>query len=366
MPQFLRRPRPAPVSFPELAYVHFRRQEELEEARKAGRHLYAGRYEDLYRRFEAAFEARHGPIVNSYWCSKQASGVALTVKSRPGVLPDVIRLHWATDWTTGELPELREVLFTCEMLAVRVTEVLRDTSKRIAIQRVFNSMTFILGFAETKGAHDAAATKKVVDAQTLQLKDIERYYHGAKGRSGQIVYLGGTLLGVLPFLGIALVTGIFRALGGGHADVRTGAVCFAAGAVGALVSVTSRMSQHNAAIDPEFGRDTVRTLGSLRPFVGAVFGLMTYFALRSGLVSFVGPNNSGKGVTKISSETFYFYVVLAFAAGFSERLAQDMLLRAALSPGGTKTNDQSKEPLHGSHAGRSETRPGRDRSGADG
>ena len=332
-----------PVSFPELTYAHFTRQEELKKAHNAGRHLYAGRDEELYRRLEAAFEARHGPIVNSYWCSKRASGVALTVKTRPSVIPDVIRLHWATDWTTGEFSALRELLFDCETLAVRVTEVLRDTSKRIAIQHVFNSMSFILGFAETKRAHDTEATKKLVRAQTHQLKEIEQYYHRAKGRSGQIVYLGGTLFGVLPFLGIALVAGIFRAFGAGHADVRTGAVCFAAGAVGALVSVTSRMSQRNAAIDPEFGRDTVRTLGMLRPFVGAVFGLMTYFALKSGLVSFVGPNG---GTTDTS---LYFYVVLSFVAGFSERLAQDMLLRAAFSPGSSKADDQTKEPSHRLH-----------------
>jgi hypothetical protein len=347
----LYRVRPAPVSFPELTLAHFERQQELE----AGGDLYTGRAEVLYRRLEAAFEARYGPIVNSYWCSTEASGVALTVKSRPGIIPDVIRLHWATDWTTKALPKLDDLLFRCETLAVRVTEVLRDTSKRIALQRVFNSMSFILGFAEAEGARDAAVTKKAVEAQNLELEDIERYYHDAKGRSGQIVYLGGTLLGVLPFLAIALLAAIFGAFGAGHSAVRTGAVCFAAGAVGALVSVTSRMNQHNASIDPEFGRDTVRTLGSLRPFVGAVFGLMTYFALRSGLVSLV--DAQGK--------TFYFYVVLSFVAGFSERLAQDMLLRAAFPTGASKTDGPSREPLRDAHTGRSEAHTSTGRSGAD-
>lgn len=330
LPWILRRRRPTPVSFPELTWAHFKRQEELE----ADPDLYSGRHEKLYRRFEAAFEARHGRIVNSYWCRTEASGVALTVKRRPGVIPDVIRLHWATDWTMKDLPELRDFLFRCETLAVRVTEVLRDTSKRIAIQRVFNSMSFILGFAETEGARDPAVMTKVVEAQTLELKDIERYYRGAKGRSGQIVYLGGTLLGILPFLAIGLIAGIFGAFDAGRADVRTGAVCFAAGAVGALVSVTSRMSRHSSLIDPEFGRDTVRTLGSLRPFVGAVFGLMTYFALRSGLVSLVDSNG----------KSFSFYVVLSFVAGFSERFAQDMLLGAAFKPGGSKSDELPDEP----------------------
>ena len=338
-PRIFRRRRPLPVSFPELTWAHFKRQEELE----AGGDSYTGRAEELYRRFEAAFEARYGRIVNSYWCSKEASAVALTVKTRPWIIPDVIRLHWATHWTTRDLPELKSFLFRCETLAVRVTEVLRDTSKRIAIQRVFNTMSFVLGFSETDAARDAVETKKVIHAQEAELKDIERYYHGAKGRSGQIAYLGGTLLGVVPFLGIAVVAAIFGAVGAGQSAVRTGAVCFAAGAVGALVSVTSRMSQQNHSIDPEFGRDTVRTLGSLRPFIGAVFGLMTFFALRSGLVSLVDKQG----------DSFYFYVVLSFVAGFSERLAQDMLF-GAFKLGGSRT-DTSRDPAHDSRPERSES-----------
>ena len=38
-------------------------------------------------------------------------------------------------------------------------------------------------------------------------------------------------------------------------------------------------------MDWEFGKDTLRTLGALRPFVGGVFGLMTFFALKSGVVA---------------------------------------------------------------------------------
>jgi hypothetical protein len=71
-------------------------------------------------------------------------------------------------------------------------------------------------------------------------------------------------------------------------------------------------------LDWEFGKDTLRTLGALRPFVGAVFGLMTFLALRSGIVDL-----------KVGDGSSYYYIVFAFVAGFSERFAQDMLLGAA-------------------------------------
>jgi len=56
LPRFLRRARPTPISFPELTWAHFKRQEELE----AGGSLYAGRAEELYRRF-ATSSCRSSP-----------------------------------------------------------------------------------------------------------------------------------------------------------------------------------------------------------------------------------------------------------------------------------------------------------------
>jgi hypothetical protein len=292
--------------------AHFLRQQALAEGR-----VYEGEAEERYREFERAFEARHGPIVNVHWCSHEPSAVALTVRTRPWTLPDVVRLHWATDWATRDAPGLTQVLYRCESLAVQAGEVLRDTSKRVAMHRLFNTVAYVLAFAESPASKDEAAVKEVVDSQAQPLEELQKYYRNAAGRSGQIVYLAGALLGVLPILLLAVVAALFGAFDAGKESVRTGVVCFAAGGVGALVSVMSRMSSTSIGIDWEFGKDTLRTLGSLRPFVGGIFGVMTYFALRSGLVSL----DLGSG-----SQNFYFYVLFSFAAGFSERLAQDMLL----------------------------------------
>ena len=87
------------------------------------------------------------------------------------------------------------------------------------------------------------------------------------------------------------------------------------------MSVMSRMSAGTVRVDWEFGKDTLRTLGALRPFVGAVFGLMTFLALKSGVV---GLQLNGGG------DNSYYFIIFAFAAGFSERLAQDMLLGSTL------------------------------------
>ena len=74
-----RRPSSRAVSFPELVWVHYLRQQDLNDGR--GR-PYTGPAEERYREFEARFEERNGPIVSSYWCSTEASAVALTIKRR--------------------------------------------------------------------------------------------------------------------------------------------------------------------------------------------------------------------------------------------------------------------------------------------
>jgi hypothetical protein len=310
------------VSFPELVWLHFLRQQELKE----GRHKpYEGPAEDRYRTFVARFEAEHGKIVDAYWCTNQASAVALTVKRRPLMLPDVVRLHWATDWSTKEQPKLMTLLYRCESLAVKVHEVLRDTSQRLAMQSLFTVISFLLGFGETDRAHNDRAVAELDRNTRKELRLIEDYYHKAAARSGQIVYVAGMLLGMVPVALLIVLALVLRLADSHNLSARQGILCFAAGAIGALMSVMSRMNSGRVRVDWEFGKDTLRTLGALRPFVGGIFGLITFFALKSGVVAL--------DISDAKRST-YFYVLFAFVAGFSERLAQDMLLGPTVQAAG--------------------------------
>jgi hypothetical protein len=314
------------VSFPELAWVHHLRQHELAEERHGP---YEGPAEKRYREFVDRFEAQNGEIVNQYWCTSEASGIALTIKRRPLLLADTVRLHWATDWSTKDKPKLMRLLYECETQAVKIEEVLRDTSRRLAIQSLFNVMSMVLAFAETAQATDDKAVADVTRTTRAGLREIHDYYCHAAERSGQITYVGGMLFGmVIPFL-ISIAGWIV--VGNHHGSaVGIGLLCFSAGAVGALVSVMSRLSSGKVRVDWEFGKDTLRTLGSLRPFVGAVFGLITFLALKSGVIGIDLAQKAGSS---------YYFVVFAFAAGFSERLAQDMLLTSTLESFGKSGKD---------------------------
>jgi hypothetical protein len=227
------------------------------------------------------------------------------------------------------------VLYRAEAIAVRVHEVLRDTSQRLAMQSLFTVFSHVLGFSETDRAHNDRACAELDRQTRAELKGIESYYQRAAVRSGQIVYVGGMLLGALPLVLLVLLALLLKLADSHDTAVRTGLFCFAAGGLGALISVMSRMTSNRVRVDWEFGKDTLRTLGALRPFVGGVFGLMTFFALKSGVVALDIIN---------SSKSTYFYVLFAFAAGFSERLAQDMLLGPTVGAAAVKGKQAARDP----------------------
>jgi hypothetical protein len=99
--------------------------------------------------------------------------------------------------------------------------------------------------------------------------------------------------------------------------------CFGAGAVGAVVSVMTRMRQEDGIkIDYEVGRALVVMLGAFRPVLGAIFGTATFFALESGVF---------QPTPDADATAFFYYPLFAFAAGFSERYAHVIMGDADLS-----------------------------------
>jgi len=149
----------------------------------------------------------------------------------------------------------------------------------------------------------------------------DRDYRDAAERRAQYIYMWGTFAGVLVLVAILAVTGLFTAIAG-YSPLHDEAIavafgCALAGAIGGCASVSFRvLSYGRLRVDAGASVLTVRGLGTVRPIVGAIFGVAMYFALKSGLV------NSG-------NESFYLYAVLAFVAGFSERLVPELVRRTA-------------------------------------
>jgi hypothetical protein len=321
--------------FPEVVWAHFLWERKLHEKRQADETL-----ENAYRQKLNEFEALEGRIISAYWSTHGASAVALTEGTNAsekrhgwrefghravhflhrlvGEDDSVMRLHRVTDWVTEDAAPIAETLHRCDGLAIRVSEVLRGPSERIAMQRIASVACYLLGFIERSNSHPKLGeAKRVARDQEKELGRIEDYYDRAGTKTGRIVYFWGMVAGVAVLLIImAALAGFFWIAGLWDATHTPNLERFfaasAAGAMGAFVSVLQRMSSATAGfrVDYEVGRATVLRLGSFRPLIGAVSGVAIYFLLAGGLLNTTPPDGD---------RAFFYYGSLAFIAGFSER-----------------------------------------------
>jgi hypothetical protein len=330
--------------FPELVRAHYDWERHPGENGSAAR-----RYRDALE----AFEEREGALVHVYWATKRPSAVALTLKPRGRLARLIhdndatIRIHRVTDWLARE-HRIAELLHHCDTLAIKVSEVLTGTTERIAMQWIYAVQSHLLGFLERD---DESVNEKklatVVSSQTRELIQIERYYARAGEKAARIVYFWGMMLGAFTFGVLALgLAGILWWRGWFDApytlDAQTFFVCYIAGGLGAIVSVLMRMSSNRFRVDYEVGRQTVRRLGSFRPFIGAVFGIALYFLFQSGLLRTTLPDDAGTA--------FFFFGALAFLAGFNERWTNvlfgkaEMTIAASLDDYSRRSAQDDEEP----------------------
>ena len=305
------------------------------------------------------FQGQVGELDHVYWSTRDASAVAMTLEDKPGratrllgnLGPAIVEhdqrisLHRLSDWVTADAPLVADLLHECDLLAIRVGEVLRGTPERIAMRWILGVQEHLLGFIErTKRTKPMskealkeleAREKDLAKHQHKQLVAIERYYHRAASRAGRLVYITGMLMGLVPvFLLVILLGLLLWATGLWDRGAELLVLSAGAGAIGALVSAISRMGNPEKGkfnVDFELGRPLIRRLGLYRPFLGAIFGVALYFILASGIAQ----------VAVSDDRQLYYYGFAAFLAGFSERFATVMFGSAErrLSDGDSKEED---------------------------
>jgi len=306
------------VTFPDLTWDHFY----WEQQRRTG-HCDRPKAAARYRQTRAAFEARHGEIVGEYWSIIEPSGVALTFRKAPLLLSpfinDLREFHRSTDWVTRHNPELADVLFDCENLSIRISEVLRYTPESVGLKRIMAVASHVLGVIDRAEGHvDDTQAARIAAEEDGELRDIRDYYRRAGVRIGRTVYTQGMIIGMLLMaLLLAVVTVPLVLWGSAHWDehLHEVVISVAGGAVGAFVSVLQRMASEKSkfVVHYDLGKRTLYMLGSYRPVLGAVFGVFTYFVLASGILGTSPPT---------TTNPLYYYGSLAFVAGFSERFTQ--------------------------------------------
>jgi hypothetical protein len=324
------------VTFPDLVRTHFL----WRQAVAAGASVSGQEQERLAGDYHAAlarFEDEHGELVSAYWCADVEAAVALTAgRPNTGWLRRLLsvspKFHRVTDWATKDEPEIARALHQCDELAIRAAEVLRGRSRRISIQLVMTSACHLLSLIDARGDDRSPAVHRAaVAVEQRELAKLRRGYREAANGDAQLVYFLGMAFGIA--LLALLYLSANSLLRGEGVEERAIIGCLVAGALGAVVSVIARINSGTFALDFDVARGYTLFLGALRPVIGSVFGLLSFFMLTSKFVQFFDIP------AQDTIERFYFLCVIAFAAGFSERWAQDTLT-GGLSGGGKDKDEK--------------------------
>ena len=211
-----------------------------------------------------------------------------------------------------------------------------------------NELVFEQGGGET--TNPSALLKEDLDLIESQMVRARQQFLDDAQRAAQLRYAkgmayGGLALGVLACMaGLAFLHWEVAAVNG---------VGLLAGAVGAGVSVLQRMTSGTLVLNFQTVARMLVAFGALRPFIGGIFGLLTFCVLKANLVSaIVLPTDPGQQLA--------FVTVFAFAAGFNERFFQDMLAEAS------RTRVPTQEPAPDPNKPPKAAVENRGRSGSDG
>src|SRR5207247_1433374 len=177
-------------------------------------------------------------------------------------------LHRATDWVTDEAPRIAELLHSGDTLTIRINRVLNATPRRIAREWVFSEQSYLLGFVERTSRQPLPEElESAVRRHQDEIDRLELYYDRAASKAARIWYFGGMLCGLVGVIALgALIP--FALTPFGEVDLASTSMrrfyaCFVAGAIGAIVSVMTRMrDEDRISLDYEVGELLIVLLGS--------------------------------------------------------------------------------------------------------
>ncbi len=310
------------------------------------------------------FVKEHGQVIKSYFCGEFLGAVALTKEATKGLfgrLHDRYELHILfniLDGATGdeESVQLAELLYNCQQLARNANDLLEGPDLLVCLDLIY----WIVGEAlarldENRAQGFTQGTvelhRSLLDTWKDKFEDAQEFYSLSAKRGAETKYFAGMMAGLLALLIVGVVAGVGLALSPASGlPLRELEGTFFGGAVGAIVSVMARMTKGKLTLDYEIGSASVFRIGMFRPVIGAVNATFVYFVLGAGLFRLTIPS----GIWT----RFFLFTGIAFVAGFSERLAQDMLGRVE----GAFTSSPRGEPQATPGASRGRTTRTRIRS----
>jgi len=285
-----------------------------------------------------AFEAKHGHIVHAFYCQHVLAAAVLTDRNE---------LYKVSPASNASTPPIADLLFECDRLNVEADRILRRAESsgdlRATKMLIYEVVAKLLGLVDDQVQ---PVSRELLDLHRREITHANDYYVRAAERYAKFDYFLGMLFGIIVCLGLIAVGAKNWWPFGFAPDVGKAVVgCLAAGGIGAVVSVMSRMTFGELSLDYEAGRCLLTLFGVFRPMIGMAFGAVMLVLCGSGIL----PLSPMSDVYNNMPKELFFYIFISFAAGFSERWAQDMLGRAASQIGSQDETRRSNKQTNNRH-----------------
>lgn len=288
-------------------------------------------YDELRRRFHA----RTGVIREAYVAKHlHAGAVILKPRGLVASLTQQRKLYLRYDGTAAASvqPEFEAAIWRTRRMERESGLILGGRSRKVLLEMLYSVVVYLLGVLDAtapmtpEGCDERAQRNRrrrvstAIASATEELDRLQEFATEAARRASLRWYLLGLPLG-------ALVAGVIIAVADNwstsltETPTQAARLCFSAGAIGGIVSVMARITHRRRLdIDSQQGQAVTILAGAFRPLIGAVFGLALYAFVKGGLVPVAIPDDG-------TAESLFF-ASLAFLAGFSERWAQDTIVRS--------------------------------------
>lgn len=257
-------------------------------------------------------------LVGEFYCTVAYGGCALTAR---GQLLSVLNTYAA------DLVVLEGSIKQLARDAVNVFAADDKAGQRMEIaQTLYSVMTRVMDAADLVASPNvtASAREEALAAVHAEWSLAQERTASLIQREARFEYAGGVLIGAALTLATFSVLGaLAAAFWSNQISAPSLLAASLAGTIGAVVSVGQRMATGELVLDYTASRTQKRILGGMRPLIGGVFATVVQFALLGGLLTMQGPDD-----TRNTPASFAFFALAGFAAGFSERLATDILERA--------------------------------------
>lgn len=279
------------------------------------------RFIRLVPRAEHLFGQKHGGSIEDAYFSRHIAAAAVLAGD------DNIHLRYPPEAVASLSPHFEDVIWRCMSLSRQDMSAMSPDDRRAALRVLHSLVVYLLGVLDAQHAPDPVNGQGAADRESRIEQAIDTA-NGQLGRAAAFIEQAGrrrslrvyTLAMPLGVVVLALLGWILYMAPASQLDLGLTMGILTAGGFGAVVSVMVRISHGRLEVDPRAGLYAVGLSGAFRPVLGAVFGVAIYVVVMSGLLPVEVP---AEAVTRA-----HFFYALAFLAGFSERLAQDVFTRA--------------------------------------